>query len=355
MQKNKHRLSTFIFLSSFGVDLKVLTELDLSQAQLLFSVYLFFAVIASLANHALAAKVENVKVLQTTRVASYATEFIAQFFVGGLLSGFLIFYTKSGSLYFSWPFIILLAVIFFGNEFLRSYRSHLAFQTLLLFIATCAFLNAALPIWYGTITPQLFLLSVLVSTIALIVYLLLLWMIDRTRLESARTIIALSCAIFSALFILSYLWHVIPPVPLSIKESGMYQSIVHNPTGTYTLVGQTVAHWWDPRIQTFYLGANNELSAYTAVFAPTAFATGIEHQWEWYDPIARVWKTQSTIAFMLNGGRKNGYRGYSTKTHMNPGYWRVVIKTTAGQVIGTIRFIAVAGDVPSNQITQTIR
>ncbi len=342
-------------MSSFATDLFVLTKLNLSQVQALFSVYLGIAVIASLVNHALAKKNDSEDATPFIKTISFITEFGAQFFIGGLLSGFLIFYTLSGSLYASWPFIVLLALVFLGNEFLRTYRSHLAFQTLLLYIATYAYLNAAVPIWLGTISVRLFLISNVIAAAALLIYLLLLWLIDQTRLQAVFVIAVESCAVFTAIFILCYFSHLIPPVPLSLKEAGIYQSVVHDPLGSYELTGQTQPPWWDIRPRTQYVGNGDQLSAYTAIFAPTAFTTGVEHQWDWYDPTAQVWKTQSTIAFTLSGGRQNGYRGYTTKTNIIPGKWRVVVKTLQGQVIGSIRFNAVAGVVPSAQIVETVR
>ena len=355
MQKNQHHLSTAIFVSSFGTDLFVLTKLNLSQVQLLFSGYLAVSLVASLINHALAKRVSLPDATPLIKTVSFLTEFIAQFFIGGLLSGFLIFYTLSGSLYASWPFIVLLALVFLGNEFLRSYRSHLAFQILLLYIATYAYLNSAVPIWYGTISVHLFLLSSALAAAALLIYLLALWLIDHGRLRSVFGIAIESCIAFTALFMLCYFSHLIPPVPLSLKEAGIYQMVTHDSSGSYTLTGQVPAHWWDMRTQTLYTGANDQLSTYTAIFAPTAFTTGIEHEWELYDPASHVWKTQATIAFSLSGGREGGYRGYTTKTNVQPGSWRVAVKTLQGQVIGYIRFNAVAGAVPTALVSQTVR
>jgi hypothetical protein len=357
MQKNRHHLSTLIFVSSFATDLFVLTELNLSQVQVLFSGYLIIALVASLVHHALAHKVEDQEARPFIKIVSFASEFLAQFFIGGLLSGFLIFYTVSGSLYTSWPFIALLALIFLGNEFLRSVRSHLAFQTLLLFIATYGFLNAAVPIWFGTITVKLFLLSSAVSIGLLGVYLLVLWYIDSARLRAVFASTLASCALFTGLFMFYYFSHLIPPVPLTLKEGGMYQSVTHLPTGEYQLVGQHKKPWWDVYAPNIYIGdgTNSELSAYTSVFAPTAFTTSIEHEWARYDNASRSWKTQAVIAFTVNGGRQTGYRGYTTKTNITPGYWRVVVKTLSGQVIGTIRFNAVSGVVPPDQVVETLR
>ena len=42
-----------------------------------------------------------------------------QFAFGGLFSGYFVFYSRSGSLSASWPFLFFLAALLVGNEFLR--------------------------------------------------------------------------------------------------------------------------------------------------------------------------------------------------------------------------------------------
>ncbi len=62
------------------------------------------------------------------------------------------------------------------------------------------------------------------------------------------------------------------------------------------------------------------------------------HVWEWYDPAQKKWVEKSKVAFPINGGRNNGYRGYSNISDVPAGKWRVTIETTEGQAIGRIEF-----------------
>src|SRR5271157_4957471 len=53
---------------------------------------------------------------------------VMQFFFGGILSTYLVFYFRSGSLAASWPFLLILALAFVANESLKRHYARLAFQ-----------------------------------------------------------------------------------------------------------------------------------------------------------------------------------------------------------------------------------
>ena len=48
--------------------------------------------------------------------------------------------------------------------------------------------------------------------------------------------------------------------------------------------------------------------------------------------------SRSRVVFSIVGGRDGGYRGYSLKTNMESGWWRVRVETTRGQVLGQAQF-----------------
>jgi len=46
------------------------------------------------------------------------------------------------------------------------------------------------------------------------------------------------------------------------------------------------------------------------------------------------------------GGRDNGYRGYTFKRHVQPGRWRVEVRTETGRLLGRIPFELVPAERP---------
>jgi hypothetical protein len=140
--------------------------------------------------------------------------------------------------------------------------------------------------------------------------------------------------IFSAL----YFTNAIPPLPLALKDTGVFHSIdrvgenyeaTYEPTPWYTTyLGNEVVH----RVE------GNAVYAYSAVFAPTALTIDIIHEWQRYDEDVQEWKTATIVRFPINGGRDGGYRGYSFKYNPAPGNWRVNVRTEYQQIIGKILF-----------------
>ncbi len=74
-----------------------------------------------------------------------------QFALGGLLSAFLVFYSRGSVLTASWPFLLVLAAILIGNEIFKEYYSRLAFTSILFFFALYSYCIVTLPILTGTI------------------------------------------------------------------------------------------------------------------------------------------------------------------------------------------------------------
>ena len=68
----------------------------------------------------------------------------------------------------------------------------------------------------------------------------------------------------------------------------------------------------------------------------------------------KEWISASRISFPIRGGREEGYRGFSQKSNVFPGSWRVYVETKDGQIIGRIRFDVVAGSPPLPLIETTL-
>ena len=71
---------------------------------------------------------------------------VAQFALGCLLSGFCVFYIRSASIGASWPFLLFMAAIFIGNEYLRRYHARLVFSALLFFFSLYSYAILLVPV-----------------------------------------------------------------------------------------------------------------------------------------------------------------------------------------------------------------
>lgn len=330
-------LSSLFFLGGFLGDILAFTLLEVEVVNIIFALYVVLGALAIMLSHYLSSR-ETENSGKWVRLLSLLLPLFVQYVIGSILSGSLIFFTKSATLLVSWPFLLLIAIVFFGNEIFRSYREHLAFQTILFFFGFYAYAIFALPLLVGTIGPLVFLGSSLIAVGVFAVFLLVLYRAGRKRLRDAFKGILLGTVGIVAIINSAYFTNVIPPLPLGLKDVGVYHHISRE-GDTYHLKGEAPALWWDVLKPTVvHHTAGTPLYVYSAVFAPIRFSAGVVHEWEHKDPVSGNWVLQNRVPFSVSGGRATGYRGYSLKSDPSDGEWRVSIKTAEGQTIGRLEF-----------------
>ena len=145
---------------------------------------------------------------------------LMQFFFGGLLSVYLVFYFRSGTIGTSWPFLLMLALAFIANETLKRRYARLSFQMALLFLALYSFAIYLMPILLHRISSRVFLISGGVSVAAIAIVLLILAVFSRHRLAGRKGWATLA-SIAGILVVVNglYFLNLIPPLPLSLKDA----------------------------------------------------------------------------------------------------------------------------------------
>ena len=275
---------------------------------------------------------------------------VVQFSFGGLFSGYLSLYSRSAAIPASWVFVVALAALLLGNERFTRLYTRFTFQITLYFTVLFSFFIFFLPVIFHQIGPYMFVASGL-TALAVVTLLVqgikffLPALVKRERTTLARAI-AVVFIVFNALYFLG----AIPPLPLALKDAGVYHAVTKEADGTYDLEGEATP-WWDvifPYNPTFHRAPCETVYVWSAVFAPSGLDTSILHVWQHYDTTSKRWVTVSTFGFPINGGRDGGYRGYSNKSDIEDGAWRVNVVTQYGQLIGRISFtvVTVAANPP---------
>jgi DUF2914 family protein len=274
---------------------------------------------------------------------------VLQFLFGGLLSTFLVFYFRSGSLGAGWPFFLLLAVAFLANEKLKDRLARLDFQLSFFFLSLFAFAIFIVPVLVHAIGRLVFLLSGGISLILIWLFLRVLQFVGRENFSAGRR--GLTVCILSIFLAINFLYflNLIPPIPLSLQDAGIGHSVERTADGSYLLQSEEQG-WlrffrWASKI---HISPGAPVYVYSAVFSPTRLNTDIVHEWQQYDG-RRGWVTTDRIALPVRGGRGGGYRTYSAKGGIRPGAWRVNVETPTGAVLGRVRFdvLPPSGDLPS--------
>ncbi len=271
---------------------------------------------------------------------------IIQFSFGALLGSIFVFYFRSAALAVSWPFILLLLAAMVGNELFQKRYERFAFQLSFFYFSLFSFLIFIVPILIRRLNSWVFLLSGVAS-----IFLIYLFILGLNRfagekfLEEKTRIWYLVSAIFIGVNAL-YFAHLIPPIPLSLKDAGIYHSISKGFSGNYLVVDEVrgVERYFDWRPD-IHIMPNESLYAYTSIYAPGSFNVSIVHEWQ-YKNEAGEWVTATKIPLFLEGGRVEGFRTYSSRPELTEGKWRVDVKTSSGHLIGRIGFEVVPVSEP---------
>lgn len=278
-----------------------------------------------------------------------------QFFFGGVLGTYLVFYFRSGTLLASWPFFVILAGAFIANERLKSHYQRLVFQISFLFLSFLLFAIYFVPVLLHKIGDGVFILSGVTSLAAIGAFLLILKYFARERFSKSRNLLLISIfGIFLSMNALYFL-NLIPPLPLSLKDGGVYQSFVVNGPGEYTAKYEDQGVFgFLHRYQNIHLIPGTTLYAYSAIFSPAYFNTDMVHEWQYYDVNKKTWITKSRIILPVVGGRERGYRTFSKQADLSPGKWRVNVMTSGKQVIGQMMFNVILADTEPALLTKEI-
>ena len=261
-----------------------------------------------------------------------------QFAFGALFSANVIFYWQSTTRTAGAVYFVLLLSLLVANEFVAHDRSPILYFGLL-FVASHSFFMLLIPVAIGKIGFVPFLFSGLSA--AGLCWVMWRMLVVRNALPS-KTGRYGSVAVVLALFALSdvfYLNKWIPPVPLAVREMGVYHSVERDGTRFALSFEPSNALFGRNRpSKVFHRDEGEAVYCFASVFAPHSFENEIFHSWYRFDPNLDVWEKRDRIGYKVEGGRTSGYRGYSFKRNVEGGSWRVDVETDGGVVIGRTYF-----------------
>ena len=280
--------------------------------------------------------------------------YLMQFAFGGIFSGFFVFYSRSAAISSSWPFLLFLLGILIGNEFFRSRYSRFTFQISVFFIALFSYAIFIIPVLIGKMGADIFLISGLASIAALSLILLFIKALMPIHYKQSWASLLLVIPTIFITFNLLYFTNIIPPIPLSLKEIGIYHAVTKTGPSTYRLEYEPQKKLWffEPASYVFSRYDNRAVYVFGSVFAPTKLNTEIYHRWEYFDGTKNKWISMQRPSYGISGGRDGGYRGWTRRQNPTPGKWRVSVETARGQIIGRIKFTVIDADAPPKTLTR---
>ncbi len=280
------------------------------------------------------------------------TPITMQYAFGGLLSGMLIFYGRSGDLLANAPFLLLIISVILINELVKKRSERLLYNLSVYFIGVFSYVVLIIPVWFGVMGDAVFIGSGLVALLITIgVGNILIWIIPNfMALQKRSLVFTIGC-----LYMVSnglYFFNFIPPIPLSLTELGIYQSVERTIDGNYRTV-QEYKRWYErlpvlPLV--FHPLSTGGAACFARIYAPTDLRTTVVHRWEYKDAEG-VWREHLLYRYDISGENAGGYRGYTHVQNLKTGRWRCSVENERGQVLGRRTFTVDMSVTPQQLVT----
>jgi len=344
IKKYQNHISTGAMVVGFTIDNLTVGRIDQFFSHVFIIFYILTAGLSILFINFI--EVKNLTTNLAQKIKIFAP-IAMQFAYGGLFSAFFVFYSRSGSFWSSWPFLFLMLGLLILNEFLKEKYSRLVYQMGVYFFIVFSYMIFLVPVILKEIGQLIFVYSGLISLTLIYLFTIIIHIFTRKKYFLFHKKMWL--VIFSIYFIMNifYFTNILPPLPLSMKDSGIYNLVEKKGSSYITYRKHT--NWLERYFNnTIEINPNANLYYFSSVFAPTKLNTQVVHEWEYYNKTTKKWVKASKIPFPITGGSDTGYRGYSLKQNLQEGDWRIFTKTPGGQIIGEEKFKVVFTDEKLN-------
>lgn len=340
---------TVAFLLGFITDYLLLNRVDDTLDNIILLAYVFLATISLIFFYV--GVTEKIGERISLKLRRYMP-MLMQYSFGGLLSGMLIFYGRSGDLFSSAPFFILIVSVIVINELLKKQSDRLVYNLAVYFVGIFSYCVLVVPVLLGKMSDWIFIGSGLLALgiVYLIIGILRKIIPEFLRLQT-RAVIFVIGSLFGLMNLL-YFANLIPPIPLSLTELEVYQGVEKTSVGTYRIIKEENP-WYEylPLVPDYFHPVTGKgVTCFARVYAPTKLATNIVHRWEYLD-VNGKWREQFKTSYKITGENKLGYRGYTTITNVRDGKWRCVVENQRGQVLGKKTFMIDTTRSPIDLVT----
>lgn len=344
----RHRISALIFFASFIIDITFLPDSSTHEALVIASGY-FIASIVVFWFYARAVGNDMERAGSAPRwsqAAKVGLGFLMQFVFGALASILFVFYFRGADVSASLPFLAIMCALLVANEFDHNHISRIELRFAGLLFFGYAFALYLVPLELKQVNDRTFALANVAAIVYAFVLALPLRLIARKLFtESKAAFASILIALFFGFPVLVHFGFV-PPLPLVLREARVTHEITHIENSYHVEIEPVM--WMRklniPFLYPTYHTDSGLLTFYTAVTAPSDISTIVIHEWEKQDKgkLVGYWKMKQTQRLSVQGGRKEGFRTYTTGA-VTPGLWRVTARLGTGQILGRRTFYVATG------------
>jgi hypothetical protein len=327
LKNNKKVLASFYLFAGTLFDFFWIERPDNLYVNSVLLIYLFISAVCIL----LLNSKKHIK-----KIGFINVTFVLQFTLGALAGSLIVLYSQSGTFAGSFIFFLIFASFLIGNEFLHHQYEKIYIHLTAWYFLLITYCNIVVPILLKSFGTKIFLLSMILSVLIVSGFLYILYYFSDRNVKEIFSFAIFGIILVSFLYGFLYIKQIIPPVPLSIKNIGMYHHIEKSVTGEY-LAKYEKPKWYEVFRNTslqFNKNGTEDLYCFSSVFAPDNLNVKIVHQWQYKKNDTDVWQDSNRIVFPISGGREDGYRAYTNKNNVSDGYYRCNVETETGALIG---------------------
>ncbi|NBB85473.1 MAG: DUF2914 domain-containing protein [Bacteroidetes bacterium] len=343
-RKHEPRLSALFFVAGVTWDLAAYDRVDAWIVSALLFTYLLALGLLIVASALVeAGRTQRAVLLRYRNALRYGI----QFCLGALLSACVIFYFQSASLTQTGGFLVLLVGLLLANEVIHRRLFNLYLLLGLYLIAAYATCILLVPVLAGSLHIWTYIVgsSLALTLVAGLIVLFWRWQVfvRWRQLVGAGLVVTLLFGLLTTAYVQNW----IPPVPLAMRYGDVFHEVERRDEGFH--LRYEPAPWyrfWQTSSSTVHYVPGEPVYVFAAIFAPTAMETSVAHHWQHFNTADSTWQTTDVIGYTLQGGRREGYRGYTFKRFMRPGPWRVDVRTEGGRLLGRVWFEARAVETP---------
>lgn len=334
-KNNAGKLDITFFICGFVFDAWMVAYPDKPAFIIHQAIYLF--VIALLIHYELLFRLEKWHPSNFALKIWPYQNFALHFCLGTLLNVYSLFYIKSASLFSSIIFLLLMIVMIFLNELPFVKKSEkVNLKVGLYSICLFSFFSIVYPLIFGFIGLIPFCFSVL-STIGIL--LVQLKMLKNLVTEPGVLFNAIFAPVVTVVIIFTtfFFLGLIPPVPLSVKEQGVYHKLEKRDSHYYLYAEMDDNSFWNFGKTTFHAEPNDKIYFYSQIFSPGRISDKVIVHWFRKNNMGD-WENMDQVPVAVKGGREEGFRAFTFKSNFDAGEWKILVETSSGAEISRLYF-----------------
>jgi hypothetical protein len=282
-------------------------------------------------------------------------DWLLHFTLGTLLNAYALFYVKSASGLAAIFFFVIIASLLLVNELPAMRRLGPVVVYGLYSFCLTSYFAYLYPVLIGRIRWWMFVLAIATAAVPLSAIALAhhRWTRDRARVVRHALVPSLGV---QALLLVLYMLKLIPPVPLSLMDIGIYHDVQRTDAGSYRVTYRTPPWYrvWQHDDREFMAARGDRVYCFFRVFAPNGFHDDVRVDWLYKEP-SRGWTAAGSVPIAVTGGREAGFAGYAYKQNWRTGEWRVVVSSIDSREIGRRSFTILASTPPATDRDMTVQ